>query len=163
MGTLHLLLHLALVLSLLFSSSSSPRFLCTPHLHPQAQRAAPYPVQPTPAQLSQFSTMIGVHKDVEDGGAIERVISRDAEDIDALKHDIADHDRVVEDARGASDLERKMTLREGIKMYPAAIAWSVLLSTAIVMEGYGEWRQGSSRLRFSQRMRLARARSGHGS
>jgi SP family general alpha glucoside:H+ symporter-like MFS transporter len=31
-----------------------------------------------------------------------------------------------------------MTLMQGIKLYPAAIAWSVLLSTAIVMEGYGE-------------------------
>lgn len=30
-----------------------------------------------------------------------------------------------------------MTLREGIRKYPKAIAWSVLLSLAVVMEGYG--------------------------
>lgn len=29
-----------------------------------------------------------------------------------------------------------MTLREGFRLYPAAIAWSMLLSTAIVMEGF---------------------------
>lgn len=33
-------------------------------------------------------------------------------------------------------LEKRMSIKEGIRLYPAAIAWSMLLSTAIVMEGY---------------------------
>ncbi|CAA9963564.1 MFS transporter SP family general alpha glucoside H+ symporter [Pyrenophora teres f. maculata] len=45
-------------------------------------------------------------------------------------------DRIVNDARLASDKERKMTLMQGIKLYPKAIGWSVLISTCIVMEGY---------------------------
>lgn len=44
--------------------------------------------------------------------------------------------QVIEDARMATEKERKMTLRQGIKLYPKAIAWSVLISTTIVMEGY---------------------------
>jgi hypothetical protein len=31
-----------------------------------------------------------------------------------------------------------MSLWQGIKLYPKAIGWSVILSTAIIMEGYGE-------------------------
>jgi len=44
--------------------------------------------------------------------------------------------RVVDDARIATEKERNMTLLQGIKLYPKAIAWSVLISTTIVMEGY---------------------------
>lgn len=39
-------------------------------------------------------------------------------------------------ANKASESEQKMTLREGIRLYPKAIAWSVLLSAAIIMEGF---------------------------
>jgi SP family general alpha glucoside:H+ symporter-like MFS transporter len=60
-----------------------------------------------------------------------------------LDHDIdhdADHKRaankLVGDARLATDKERNMTLLQGIKLYPKAIGWSVLISTCIVMEGY---------------------------
>lgn len=52
----------------------------------------------------------------------------------------SDHKRaankLVDDARLATDNERKMTLMQGIKLYPKAIGWSVLISTCIVMEGY---------------------------
>jgi SP family general alpha glucoside:H+ symporter-like MFS transporter len=44
--------------------------------------------------------------------------------------------RVVNDARLATEKEHKMTLLQGIKLYPKAIGWSVLISTCIVMEGY---------------------------
>lgn len=42
-------------------------------------------------------------------------------------------DRVIHDAKRASEREKKMTLWEGIKLYPKAIGWSVLISTCIVM------------------------------
>lgn len=46
------------------------------------------------------------------------------------------HHNVVENARAAAAKERKMSLLQGIKLYPKAIAWSVIISTCIVMEGY---------------------------
>ena len=40
------------------------------------------------------------------------------------------------DARVGADAEKQMSFRQAFKLYPKAAAWSVLLSTAIVMEGY---------------------------
>lgn len=42
----------------------------------------------------------------------------------------------LHDAQEAAEQEREITFLQSLKLYPAAIAWSVLLSTAIVMEGY---------------------------
>lgn len=39
-------------------------------------------------------------------------------------------------AKSATEKEHKMTLWEGIILYPKAVAWSVLISTCICMEGY---------------------------
>jgi hypothetical protein len=39
-------------------------------------------------------------------------------------------------ASAATDREHNMTLRQGIKLYPKAIAWSALISTLCAMEGY---------------------------
>lgn len=49
-----------------------------------------------------------------------------------------DSNFLIEDARIATQNEHKMSLLEGIKLYPKAIGWSMLLSTAIIMEGYGK-------------------------
>ncbi|OQE40989.1 hypothetical protein PENCOP_c005G09008 [Penicillium coprophilum] len=43
---------------------------------------------------------------------------------------------LVQAAKAATDNEHRMSLWEGLKLYPKAIGWSVLISTAIVMEGY---------------------------
>ena len=43
---------------------------------------------------------------------------------------------IIRDAKLASEKEHKMTLLQGIRLYPKAIAWSILISTCIVMEGY---------------------------
>jgi SP family general alpha glucoside:H+ symporter-like MFS transporter len=45
-------------------------------------------------------------------------------------------DQVKHNAKVATDKEHKMTLWQGIKLYPKAVAWSVLISTCICMEGY---------------------------
>lgn len=42
----------------------------------------------------------------------------------------------ITSAKNATDKEHNMTLLQGIKTYPKAIAWSMLISTCIVMEGY---------------------------
>ncbi|KAI5362679.1 putative major facilitator, sugar transporter, major facilitator superfamily [Septoria linicola] len=44
--------------------------------------------------------------------------------------------QIVLDAKKASDEEQKMTLLQGVRLYPKAIAWSVMISTCIAMEGY---------------------------
>lgn len=43
---------------------------------------------------------------------------------------------VTENARKATNEEHKMSLRQGVRLYPKAIAWSLLISTCICMEGY---------------------------
>ncbi|KAK3074871.1 hypothetical protein LTR53_002325 [Teratosphaeriaceae sp. CCFEE 6253] len=43
---------------------------------------------------------------------------------------------VAEDAAKAAASEKSMTLREGLKLYPKAVMWSVLISTCIIMEGF---------------------------
>ena len=48
----------------------------------------------------------------------------------------SDTEIVAHNAKIATDKERKMTLREGVRLYPKAVAWSVFISTCIVMEGY---------------------------
>lgn len=44
--------------------------------------------------------------------------------------------KVIQNAKAATDKERSMTLLQGIRLYPKAVMWSVLISTCIVMEGY---------------------------
>lgn|SRR5688572_32609247 len=46
------------------------------------------------------------------------------------------HQSVFEHARLASGKEQTMTLMQGLKLYPKAIAFSIIISTCIVMEGY---------------------------
>ncbi|CUM48412.1 unnamed protein product [Debaryomyces tyrocola] len=43
---------------------------------------------------------------------------------------------MTENAKANDREEKKMTLREGLKTYPKAAMWSVILSTALIMEGY---------------------------
>lgn len=45
-------------------------------------------------------------------------------------------DKVIHDARLATEKEHQMSLWQGLKLYPKAIGWSLLISTCIAMEGY---------------------------
>ncbi|KAK0716205.1 maltose permease MAL61 [Lasiosphaeris hirsuta] len=45
-------------------------------------------------------------------------------------------ERVIHSAKMATEKEHNMTLMQGIRLYPKAIMWSMLISTCIVMEGY---------------------------
>ena len=53
-----------------------------------------------------------------------------------LHHKDPDYAHLVDEARLAMEREHSMTLAEAIRMYPKAVGWSVLLSTALIMEGY---------------------------
>lgn len=63
-------------------------------------------------------------------------IAVDGEHQRRLSMNNADIAQLTHDAARATKSEQKMSLREGIRLYPKAIAWSVLLSGAIIMEGY---------------------------
>jgi MFS transporter, SP family, general alpha glucoside:H+ symporter len=63
--------------------------------------------------------------------------------VDEKDRDDQDHiarlkakDRLLQGAKAATENEQNMTLMQGIRLYPKAIAWSILISTCIVMEGY---------------------------
>ena len=43
---------------------------------------------------------------------------------------------VIRNAKTATDKEHKMSLLQGIRLYPKAVCWSLLISTCICMEGY---------------------------
>ncbi|PNP40339.1 hypothetical protein TGAMA5MH_07666 [Trichoderma gamsii] len=74
-----------------------------------------------------------------DGGDIQ--VSKDATTGGVINVDgdeeFSKRDRtIIEHARAAAAKEQKMTLLQGIKLYPKAIVWSMIISTCIVMEGY---------------------------
>lgn len=43
---------------------------------------------------------------------------------------------VIRRAKVATDKEHSMTLMEGLRTYPKAIGWSMLISLCIAMEGF---------------------------
>ncbi|KAJ4129743.1 hypothetical protein NW754_004027 [Fusarium falciforme] len=63
----------------------------------------------------------------------------DVDTVESLAVDPVDQNnfvQTIQDAQVATSKEHSMSVWRGIKLYPKAIGWSVLLSTAIVMEGY---------------------------
>ena len=51
-----------------------------------------------------------------------------------LVHD--SHTNLLRDAKDATEEEHKMSLWQGLKLYPKAVLWSICISTCIAMEGY---------------------------
>jgi SP family general alpha glucoside:H+ symporter-like MFS transporter len=47
------------------------------------------------------------------------------------------------DARNGAESERRMTFREGVRLYPKAMFFSFGLSLAVIMEGYDTWLLGN--------------------
>ncbi|KAK5655196.1 hypothetical protein OQA88_6095 [Cercophora sp. LCS_1] len=67
----------------------------------------------------------------------ETIADKDAEVV-ASRHDegVIPSADLASDAKNAADSEHRMTLLQAIKTYPKAVAWSVLLSSTLIMEGY---------------------------
>lgn len=53
-----------------------------------------------------------------------------------MSKNIDNFGEVTENAQAATDFEHQMTVRQALRLYPKAIAFSVVLSLAIIMEGY---------------------------
>ncbi|TGO18775.1 hypothetical protein BPAE_0365g00070 [Botrytis paeoniae] len=45
-------------------------------------------------------------------------------------------EQMIKDAKASTEKEHNMSLLQGIRLYPKAIGWSLLISTCIAMEGY---------------------------
>ena len=43
---------------------------------------------------------------------------------------------VIDNAKAATNKEQNMSLLQGVKLYPKAVAWSILISTCVAMEAY---------------------------
>ncbi|UNI17902.1 hypothetical protein JDV02_004209 [Purpureocillium takamizusanense] len=84
-----------------------------------------------------------------DDGSMDNIKPQDTQDVEKtganniksatleqMTEKDADFATTINDAKIATAKEHSMTLAEGIRMYPRAIGWSILFSTAIVMEGY---------------------------
>ncbi|KAJ5972119.1 Major facilitator superfamily domain general substrate transporter [Penicillium vulpinum] len=56
--------------------------------------------------------------------------------LDIERQDSVPTTKATNNAKAATEAEHNMTLLQGIRTYPKAIAWSVLISTCIAMEGY---------------------------
>ncbi|KAJ5965235.1 Major facilitator superfamily domain general substrate transporter [Penicillium waksmanii] len=54
---------------------------------------------------------------------------------DVERQDSVPAAKETDNAKAATETEHKMTLLQGIRTYPKAIGWSVLISTCIAMEG----------------------------
>jgi hypothetical protein len=58
------------------------------------------------------------------------------DDEKVLGHTEVSEKEITEDARIATSKEHGLSVRQGLKAYRKAIGWSVLLSMAVIMEGY---------------------------
>jgi SP family general alpha glucoside:H+ symporter-like MFS transporter len=64
------------------------------------------------------------------------IVGVDGEQARRVSLSMIDAKQVTADAHKASESEQNMTLKQGLRLYPKAVAWSVLLSAAIIMEGF---------------------------
>ncbi|KAL8396822.1 hypothetical protein RB594_003782 [Gaeumannomyces avenae] len=59
-----------------------------------------------------------------------------ADDVAAEKERIHNLEAMIEGAKRATENEHKMGLFEALRMYPKASAWSIMISVAVIMEGF---------------------------
>ena len=64
------------------------------------------------------------------------VVAADAGQVRRMSIANPDLANLSEDAAKATRAEQNMTLLQGLELYPKAVAWSILLSAAIIMEGF---------------------------
>ena len=80
-------------------------------------------------------------EDIEKPGAVVEVnpLHKKMTD-DTIAHEAQDFmDKFLDMSENAKDNDRRekhMPLKEGLKTYPKAAMWSIILSTALIMEGY---------------------------
>lgn len=79
-----------------------------------------------PSHLERFGLSTDMHHTVSVG---TNSLRRSA----AANLDISN---LAENAAKATAVEHSMTILDGLRTYPKALGWSILLSSAVVMEGF---------------------------
>ncbi|KPI41012.1 Maltose permease MAL61 [Cyphellophora attinorum] len=78
---------------------------------------------------------MATEKGIDDRKGVEHLSDNDAQSPDHL-----DADRraslLIRNAKAATDKEHKMTLMQGLRLYPKAVGWSMIISLCIAMEGF---------------------------
>lgn len=69
-------------------------------------------------------------------GGVDEKVYVDSTITDPMPINKKDAYQINFDAAKATEAEHNMTLWQGLKLYPKAIGWSILLSAAIIMEGF---------------------------
>jgi hypothetical protein len=82
---------------------------------------------PLPEQVQPLHHDHSVHEDRDD---------KNGSRTPALSENEKATNEMFANAALATDKEHNMTLKQGLKLYPKAIAWSALISTLCAMEGY---------------------------
>jgi SP family general alpha glucoside:H+ symporter-like MFS transporter len=69
------------------------------------------------------------HLDGDSVGIADEVLLKMSKNVDNFAE-------ITENAQAANDFEHEMTVGQALKLYPKAVAFSAVLSLAIIMEGY---------------------------
>ncbi|KAH8660555.1 hypothetical protein BX600DRAFT_438768 [Xylariales sp. PMI_506] len=64
------------------------------------------------------------------------VVRLDDEVLAKMAQAVDNFEDITREAQFSTEFERKMSLREAIRMYPKAVAFSMILSLSLIMEGY---------------------------
>lgn len=83
----------------------------------------------TVTQAEHGTAVMASHLDANTVGIDDEVLLKMSEAIDNFGE-------VTQNAHAATDFEHNMTFSDALKLYPKAIGFSVILSLAIIMEGY---------------------------
>ncbi|CAK9439567.1 uncharacterized protein LODBEIA_P36670 [Lodderomyces beijingensis] len=82
------------------------------------------------SDMKLFATS-SVTSDIDEKSAVTK--TKSSANVDDY---IAKFLELSEDAKADDQREKQMTLSEGLRTFPKAIGWSLILSTALIMEGY---------------------------
>lgn len=61
-----------------------------------------------------------------------------AKEVSGARHETSyrTNQQALQDAEHAAEVEKDMSIRETFGIYKKAVVWSMILSTALIMEGY---------------------------
>lgn len=128
--------------------SRSPDLDSTPHLHipnpfllvashilgtnfPQVMQGN-INLSRTSTDFSSHFNLISQSKSISLFFTFRTMAEKASEEPDSANKPIGLND----EARHAASDEKSMSLRQAIRLYPKAVGWSILLSSALIMEGY---------------------------
>ncbi|KAM0754348.1 MFS alpha-glucoside transporter-like protein [Meredithblackwellia eburnea MCA 4105] len=89
-------------------------------------------LNPEPQSIAEATIAIGGHN----APPIQKVVTADPSLLEKVATRVEHLEEVLDEAADAAHKEQNMGLLEAFRAYPKAVGWSMLFSTAIVMEGF---------------------------